>query len=78
MYSVIVRLSNPTDEIINTTVHLYGGYSCPSYANVNLNIDPHRSIKYTIKWNKIFISFNGEERTLFFHNCKFYLYLIII
>ena len=22
MYSVIVRLSNPTDEIINTTVHL--------------------------------------------------------
>jgi hypothetical protein len=63
MYSVIVRLSNPTDEIINTTVHLYGGYSGPSYAGVNLNIEPHRSIKYTIKWNNIFISFNGEERT---------------
>ena len=63
MYSVIVRLSNPTDEIINTTVHLYGGYNGPSYANVNLNIEPRRSIKYTIKWNNIFISFNGEERT---------------
>ena len=48
MYSVIVRLSKPTDAIINTTVHLYGGYSGPSYANVT-NFEPHRSIKYIIK-----------------------------
>jgi hypothetical protein len=62
MYSVIVRLSNPTDEIVNTTVHLYGGYNGPSYANVNLNIQPHRSIKYTIKWNNKFITFDGIEK----------------